>query len=90
MAPMAEDEELVDHLVRSGVLRRGEAVRVVAEVVAYFSETAEEFVRRRHRELREGGIANPESYARIATELRARPVVAPPLSERQVRRIIYG
>ena len=90
MADMAEDEALVDHLVSSGALRRGEAVRVVAEVVAFFSETAEEFVRRRHRELREGGVGNPDSFTRIAAELRARPVAAPRLSERQVRRIIYG
>ena len=35
-------------------------------------------------------MGNPESFTRIAAELRARPVAAPRLSERQVRRIIYG
>jgi len=89
---MAEEEEeaLVDHLVRSGALRPGEAARVVAEVVAFFSETAEEYVRRRHRELREAGVANPDIYPRLVRELSARPVAAPRLSERQVRRIVYG
>ena len=87
---MADVEELVDHLVRSGALRRGEAARVVAEVVDFFSETADEYVRRRHRELRSRGAANAEIFGRIARELAARPVAAPRLSERQIRRLIYG
>ena len=87
---MAEDEELVDHLVRSGVLRRGEAVRVVAEVVAYFSETAEEFVRRRHRELREGGSRTRRASRGSRRSCGRGPWPRRALSERQVRRIIYG
>ena len=82
-------QELVDHLERSG-MRRGEAARVVAEVLAHFSETTEQFVRRRHRELHARGVANPAAFARIATELKARRVAAPELSERQIRRLIYG
>jgi hypothetical protein len=80
---------LLDHLERSGV-SRGVAARVVAEVLAYFSETGEEFVRRRHRELQRDGVPNPESFATIARELAARRVAGPVLSERQVRRVIYG
>jgi hypothetical protein len=77
--------------VRSGTLRPGEARRVVGEVIAFFSaETAEEYVRRRHRELRGRGLLNAEIFARVAGELRCRPVAAPRLSERQVRRLIYG
>jgi hypothetical protein len=91
MAEMADTHELVDHLVRSGTLRPGEARRVVGEVAAFFSaETAEDYVRRRHRELRGRGVPNPEIFARVARELCARPVAAPRLSERQVRRVIYG
>ena len=82
-------EALLDHLARAG-LRRGEAGRVVAEVLAHFSETTEEFVRRRHRELQREGVANAESFARIAEELPGRRVRPPRLSERQVRRVIYG
>jgi hypothetical protein len=49
----------------------------------------EEFVRRRHAELRTYGAKHAEIFARIATELQDRVVAAPPLSERQLRRIIY-
>ncbi|MFC7221345.1 hypothetical protein ACFQLX_24740 [Streptomyces polyrhachis] len=82
--------ELIDHLVRSAPLQRGEAARVVQDVLAYFDETAEQFVRRRHRELQGQGLVNAVIFERIAEEL-ARRVVAPPeLSQRQLRRLVYG
>lgn len=89
---MTEDgelEPLLEHLRRAGLLA-GEAERVVAEVLAHFSETAEEFVRRRHRELQRLGLVNAQSFPVIAAELGRRRVVPPALSERQIRRVIYG
>ncbi|MFE7114531.1 hypothetical protein ACFU99_03805 [Streptomyces sp. NPDC057654] len=83
-------DDLVDHLVRSTPLQRGEAARVVLDVLAYFDETAEEFVRRRHRELQSGGLTNPDIFERIAAELPHRAVAPPGLSLRQLRRIVYG
>lgn len=83
-------DDLVDHLVRSTPLARGEAARVVLDVVAYFDETAEEFVRRRHRELQGRGLNNPAIFEAIAEELPHRVVTPPALSLRQLRRIVYG
>jgi hypothetical protein len=80
---------LLDHLEATGVAR-GQAARLVDEVLAYFSETPEEFVRRRHRELQAQGVANAVSFAAIAAELVQRLVAGPKLSERQIRRVIYG
>ena len=80
---------LLDHLVAAG-LTRGDAERTVAEVLDYFSETTESFVRRRHRELQRRGLPNSESLSRIAIELPGRRVSPPQLSERQIRRLIYG
>lgn len=82
--------ELVDHLVRSTTLDPRTAARVVDEVVAYFAEPVEAFVRRRHREMQRLGRTNAEIYARIAEELAERPVAAPALTERQIRRLVYG
>ena len=66
-----------------------EAQRVVEDVVAFYAEPVEEYVRRRHAELKTYGAKNAEIFARIAAELEDRVVAAPPLSERQLRRIIY-
>jgi hypothetical protein len=65
------------------------ARRVVDDVVAYFSESTEAVVRRRHRQLQASGLANPAIFDRIAAELAARPVAAL-LTHRQIRRIVYG
>ncbi|MFC5072180.1 hypothetical protein ACFPN0_11435 [Kitasatospora cinereorecta] len=83
-------DDLIDHLVRSTALQRGEAARVILEVLAYFDETTEDFVRRRHRELQSGGLVNTEIFERIAAELPHRAVAPQELSLRQLRRIVYG
>lgn len=82
--------ELAGHLARTTLLSDAAAARVVEEVIAYFSEPADVFIRRRHRELQAAGLANAETFRRIAIELAGRPVAAPQLSERQIRRVIYG
>ncbi len=80
----------MDHLVRSTPLHRGEAARVVLDVLAYFDETTEGFVRRRHRELQSQGLRNEVIFERIADELPHRAVAPPSLSIRQLRRLVYG
>jgi hypothetical protein len=88
--PTPVHDDLIDHLVRSTSLQRGEAVRIVMDVLAYFDETTEEFVRRRHRELQSKGLTNTDIFARISEELPHRTVAPPSLSLRQLRRIVYG
>jgi hypothetical protein len=83
------DVALVNHLVAGTGLTAAEAQRVVEDVLAFYAEPLEEYVRRRHAELKTFGAKNDEIFARIAAELGERVVAAPPLSERQLRRIIY-
>lgn len=83
-------EALLRHLTRTTRLSEGEARRVVLDVLAYFSEEAEEFVARRHAELKSQGLTNAVIYDRIAQELGERRFPAPALSQRQIRRLIYG
>jgi hypothetical protein len=82
--------ELVRHVVASTGLSPETAARLVADVIAYFGETAEQFVRRRHAELRRRHYGNARIWPVIAAELAERRVSAPELSERQLRRIVYG
>ncbi|MEU0117376.1 hypothetical protein ABZ137_27705 [Streptomyces bobili] len=83
-------DELVDHLTRSTPLNRGEALRVIQDVLAYFDETTEDFVRRRHRELQTQGLVNAEIFERIAADLKYRAVAPPEPTLRQLRRMVYG
>jgi hypothetical protein len=83
-------EDLVAYVTRSSTLGAGEAERLIAEVVGYFSEPAETFVRRRHGELKARGLTNDRAFQQIAGELRQRLVTPPDYSQRQLRRIIYG
>lgn len=82
--------DLVAHLVRSTPLSEGEADRVVAEVLAWFAEPVPEFVRRRHRELAAHGLTNDRIFAAVGAELTGRLFPAPPLTSRQLRRLVYG
>lgn len=82
--------ELVDYLARSSRLSAQEAARLVQEVLAYMSETPEDFIRRRHLALQAQGLSNRAIYLRLGEELATRRFRAPEYSERQIRRIIYG
>ena len=84
------EQTLVDHVVASTGLTPAEAARVIDDVLAFHAESVEEFVRRRHAQLKTYGARNDEIFARIAEEVAGRVVAAPRLSERQLRRMIYG
>ncbi len=87
---MEDLETLIQHLVQTTRLESQEARRVVREVTAFCSETLEQYVVRRHLELQADRLANPAIFKRLQTEIEAQPFRAGPVSERQLRRIIYG
>ncbi len=84
------DGDLISRVAASTGLTEGEAARVVADVIGWYSEPVEEYVRRRHAHLKTCGSRNQQIFAQIADELAGRVVAAPDLSERQLRRIVYG
>ena len=88
--PATPDPDLVARIATSTGLSASEAARVVEDVVAFHAESVEAYVRRRHAQLKTYGAKNSEIFARIAEELAGRVVAAPELSERQLRRIVYG
>ncbi|MBO0843479.1 MAG: hypothetical protein J2O46_09855 [Nocardioides sp.] len=87
---MNTESALIDHLTATTGLPASEAARVVDDVLAFYAEPVEAYVRRRHAQLKTYGAKNDEIFARIAAELPSRVVAAPRLSERQIRRLIYG
>ena len=84
------DRELIARVAASTGLSPGEATRVVADVLGWYREPVETFVRRRHAHFRRLGSRNDEIFAFITAELAERLVAAPTLSARQLRRIVYG
>ncbi len=89
---MAPDyQPLIDHLCHNSELSPSQARKLVTEVIAYLAESPEDYVRRRHRELKqEQGLANPEIFGRIEAEVVQRVFATAALTQRQIRRIIYG
>jgi hypothetical protein len=91
---MADDDHFPQDLVRyvasSTGLPQPTAVRVVADINAYYDETVEDYVRRRHAELRRKDRKNDEIWPEIAAELAHRRFRAPELTGRQLRRLVYG
>jgi hypothetical protein len=87
---VSPDPELVDRVVAGTGLTPAEARRLIEDVVAFHAEPVDGYVRRRHAELKTYGAKNPEIFAQIGAELRDRVVAAPELTERQLRRIVYG
>jgi len=90
MSDPTELGELIAYLVRTSRLSPAEATRVVQEVLEYMRETPEDFIRRRHFQLQAQGRSNSEIFQMIVQELTQRRFRAPTLTERQIRRVIYG
>jgi hypothetical protein len=89
VTPHSAPPDLVRHVADTTGLPAATAARVVGDVIGYFGETAGQFVRRRHSELHRN-YKNDQIWEIIAAELAARPVAAPPVSPRQLRRMVYG
>ena len=83
-------QELVRHVARSTGLDEATASRVVADVMAYFGQTVEEYVIARHENLKSRNRKNDDIWPLIMNELKGRRFKADGLSERKLRRMVYG
>jgi len=86
----SDANDLIDHLCRHSPLTADQAKQIVAEVNHYYRESVATFVCRRHKELQHHGLSNSAIYAALMNELPQRRFSSEPLSERQIRRLIYG
>lgn len=88
VAPAAH-RELLRHLAGSLGVPEATAARVVGDVLAYFGEPVDSYVRRRHTELQERGRSNAEIWPILEAEIAAHrfPVE---VNERRLRRLVYG
>jgi hypothetical protein len=90
MPDHTELSDLIAYLTRSSRLTASESTHIVNEVLAFLAETPEDYIRRRHLRLQGQGLSNQQIFARLTEELQRWRFRAPALSERQIRRVIYG
>jgi len=83
-------QDLIEHLCRQSAMSPTEAQRLIGEVLAFYDESVPAYVRRRHHDLQRSGMSNKKIYEQIAHELANHRFAAEPMTERQIRRAIYG
>ena len=66
------------------------AEALLDEVLDALDETVDEYVQSRHAQLQQQGWSNAEIYSRLQLELQELRFAPPTLSDRQLRRRIYG
>lgn len=82
--------DVIARVTRTTGIDEREARQIVAELLDHLSEPVERYVRRRHGELHEHGSTNDRIWPVLSEEITQRRFPARPLSERQLRRIVYG
>lgn len=82
--------DVIARVTQTTGVSESEAERIVAEIVDHLSEPPDRYVTRRHRELRARGLTNDRIWPVLSEELGQRRFPAPPYSDRQLRRIVYG
>ena len=78
------------HIISSFNINEKDFDRLFEEFLSYFGETAEQFIMKRHLQLRDKGMKNEDIYLKLLDEIKFIRFKSPELSPRQIRRIIYG
>ncbi|MGA2976197.1 MAG: hypothetical protein ABSF77_12875 [Spirochaetia bacterium] len=82
--------DLKQHIVETYGISENNFERLHEEFLAFYNQTIEEYVGQRHLELQKAGKKNDEIYRLIRAELDARRFAVKQMSERQIRRLVYG
>jgi hypothetical protein len=84
------DEKFKRHVMETYSISDRNVDRLYEEFLEHFDASVEDFVRHRHFELKNQGRRNDEIYPAIVAEAERLRFPAEGLTERKVRRIIYG
>lgn len=87
---MRSRQALLEHLHAVTGLEESTVAKIVADIHTWYGQELAEWLRSRHAELQRQGLRNRDIYRLLqneATEILIRP---PALTERQIRRAIYG
>ncbi len=84
------ERELLQHLKRTTGLTEAVLQKVLDEFQHWYAKDLPTWIRDRHRELQRQGLRNRDIYPRLREEAERTLIRPEPLSERQIRRMIYG
>lgn len=90
MSGIRLDEQFEQHLLSSYSLGKVELYRLLDDLSGAFDESVESYIQKRHLALQKEGKKNAFIYEVIQRELKTHRFIAPELSIRQIRRVIYG
>lgn len=90
MSSLSIPTDLIQHLSDISGLEPSEAQKMALEVLHFFSVTLEQFIVQRHAELQHAGYRNKEIFNLIESEVNTRLFTVAPVTQRQIRRAIYG
>ncbi len=85
-----QDEPLIGHLQALTGLEAELLAKIMAEVRAWHSRDLASWIRDRHAELQRQGLSNRDIFPRLRAEAHEVLVRPAPLTERQIRRMVYG
>jgi hypothetical protein len=84
------DEKFKRHVIENYSVSERDFVRLYEEFLEHFGVNLEDFIRHRHFQLKNEGKRNEAIYRIVIGEAERRRFPASGLTERQVRRIVYG
>ncbi len=87
---MGGEPELLGHLQTVTGLEASILVKLLEETRAWYAKDFPTWIRDRHRELQRQGMRNADIYPLLREEAGRILVHPEPMTERQIRRVIYG
>jgi hypothetical protein len=87
---MRSHQDLLEHLQAVTGLEEATVAKIVEELHTWYGQDLAAWLRSRHQELQRRGLRNREIFPRLREEAAHILVRPSALTERQIRRIIYG
>ena len=85
-----EKSEFKTYITATYALNENDFDRLLEDFNYYYTLELKEFIRTRHLELKTSGLKNSQIYKQLENEVQERRFKNEALSERQIRRVIYG
>lgn len=90
MSDIRLEGDFEKYLLSSYQILEKDLYRLIDDLTGTFNDSVEMFVQKRHFSLQKEGKRNKEIYTILQDEVKSQRFIAPELSQRQIRRMIYG